>query len=49
LDISGKIAYQQNITGNKQHEVNVKQLPKGVYILQIKTEQTITTQRVVIQ
>ena len=44
FDVIGK-----QITSTKDNNVDVRNLPEGVYFIQVQTKQSITTQKIIVQ
>ncbi len=49
IDFSGRSVFKQTITLSGEQKINISALPKGVYMVTIKTGYNITTQKLVIE
>jgi hypothetical protein len=50
-DISGKLVYSENLVTGKDvvRNIDLSNYPKGVYIVQLKTEDQVKTERLIVQ
>ena len=49
IDLSGKILIEQNFYKEKTLEINVSNFKKGIYLVLIKTNQELYSQKVIIE
>ena len=48
LDLTGRIIFEQNLTKQKSIELNISKFKRGIYIVVVKTNQEIYSQKVII-
>lgn len=48
-DLSGKVIYNQNIISDKQVELDLTQIPTGLYLLKLRYQESQLTQKLVIE
>ena len=49
IDLSGKSIFEQNLTKQKSVEINVSSFKKGIYLVLVKTNQELYSQKVIIE
>lgn len=49
IDLAGKTVFEQNLLNQKLVEINVSNFKKGIYLVLIKTNQELYSQKVIIE
>lgn len=49
IDLTGKLVFEQNLLKQKSVEINVSALKKGIYLVLVKTNQELYSQKVIIE